>query len=101
MRRNRIRRMMRVYGGHVSGAVDPARDRHERFRVAPHAVLADVEPVHLFTRRNAQADGLLDDPEQRVAEDKDRHERGGDSNRLSTKLVKAAGVEEAALTDAV
>src|SRR5450759_2005280 len=85
----------------VSGTVDAAGYRHERFGVAPHAVLADVEPVHLFASRDAQADGLLDDPEERVAEDEHRHERSRNGNRLRAELVEAAGVEEAALTDAV
>ncbi len=44
--------------------VGAAGDRHELLRVAPHAVLADVEAVELVTLGDAQADRLLDQPEE-------------------------------------
>src|SRR5438270_11548095 len=92
---------MRVDRRRVGLAVNAARDRHERLRVTPHAVLADVEPLDLVAGADAQADGLVDDPEQAVAEREHGDERRGDGRRLRAQLVQAPGVEEAALPDAV
>src|SRR5437588_12076417 len=87
--------------GRVRWSVDAARHWHERLGVTPHAVLTDVETLHLLAGRNPQADGLLDDPEQSVAEDEDGDERSADGDRLRSQLVKAARVKQAPLTDAV
>src|SRR5947208_16937631 len=92
---------MRVDGGRIRLAVDTARHGHERFGVSPHAVLADVEALHLLTHADAQANGLLDDPEKPVAEHEHSYERRDDGNNLDAKLVEAPGVEKAALADAV
>ena len=92
---------MRVDGGEPGWPVDAAGHRHERFRVSPHAVLADVEALHLFRRRDPQADRLLDGPEESVAEDEHRGEAGRDRDRLRAQLMEAAGVEQATLADAV
>src|ERR1700732_1167209 len=92
---------MWVYSRSIRRAVDPSGHRHERFGIAPHAVLADVQAFQLFARRHAEADGLFDDPEQAVAEDEYRDERSRHGDGLRTELVKAAGVKQTALTDAV
>src|ERR1700682_5805163 len=92
---------MRIDGGRVRRAIDPARHGHERLWVTPHAVLADVQTFHLLAGGDAQADGFLDDPEEPVAEHKHSHEGSRDRDRLGSELVKAAGVEEATLADAV
>src|SRR5438477_2953337 len=85
----------------VSRAVDAARHRHERLGVTPHAVLADVQTLHLLPCRDAQTDCLLDDPEKPVAENEDGDEGGPHRDGLRTELVKAARVEKSALADAV
>ena len=64
-------------------------------------MLADIQSFHLLACADAEADGLLDDPEQAIAEHEHRHERRGDRNRLRAQLVEAAGVEKAALADGV
>src|SRR5216684_601541 len=94
-------RFVWVDGGCIRLPVDAAWHGHERLRVAPHTVLADVEAFHFLARRDAQADGLLDDPEQAVAEHENGDERCRDSDRLRPKLVEIARVEQAALADAV
>src|SRR5229473_3732018 len=94
-------RPMWVHRGGISRPVHAAWDGHERLRVSPHAVLADVEPFHLLSRRNAQADGLLDDPEESIAEHEYCCERCHHRDRLRPELVEIARVEQAALTDTV
>src|SRR5437762_14297773 len=64
-------------------------------------MLADIQAFRLLASRNAQADGLLDDPEQPVAQDEHRDEGSADGDRLRAQLVKAARVEKSALADAV
>src|SRR3954451_8161569 len=59
--------------GDLAGVVLAARDRHEALRVAPHAVLRDVEAVALLLLGDAQPVGLLDQPEHRVG---NREHRG-------------------------
>src|SRR3954466_552144 len=49
--------------GDLARVVFAARDRHEALRVAPHAVLGDVEAVALLLLGHAQAVRLLDQPE--------------------------------------
>src|ERR1700682_411248 len=92
---------MRVDRRSVRRPVDPARHRHERLWVTPHAVFADVQAFHLLARGDAQADSLLDDPEERVAEHENGDEGSANGDRLRAELAEAAGVEEAALTDAI
>src|ERR1700674_1221198 len=92
---------MRVNSRCISRTVNASGHRHERFRVAPHAVLADVEPFHLFTSGDTQADSLLDNPEQAIAEHKHCDERGSDGYRLGPQLVEAAGVEKTTRADAI
>src|SRR6266567_2232391 len=94
-------RSVRVDRRCIGRPVNAPWHRHERFGVAPHAVFADVQAFHLLARRDAEADGLLDDPEEPVAEDEHGQERCRHGDRLGTKLVQAAGVEEATLADAV
>src|SRR6266478_8724750 len=94
-------RPVRVDRRCISRPIDTTWNRHERFRVSPHAVLADVETFHLLARRDAEADRLLDDPEEREAE----HEHGREGNRhrdcLCSELAEATRVEETALAYAV
>src|SRR6266576_4944849 len=92
---------MGVYGRRVRLTVDAAWHRHERLRVTPHTVLADVQSLELFAGGHAQPDCLLDDPEEAVAEGEDSRERDHDRDRLRAKLVEAPRVEEAALAHAV
>src|SRR5258706_11463675 len=68
-------------GGAVAG--------EELLRVAPHAVLVDVETLELLARRDAEADGLLACQEHAAAGDE--HERGDDDDaeRLDAALVRA------------
>src|SRR6267143_792681 len=94
-------RPVRVDRRCISRPVDATWNRHERLRVSPHAVLADVETFHLLARRHAEADRLLDDPEERIAEDEDGREGNPDRDRLCSQLAEAAGIEETALAYAV
>src|SRR6266478_2143194 len=94
-------RPVRVDRRCISRPIDTTWNRHERFRVSPHAVLADVETFHLLARRDAEADRLLDDPEERVAEHEHGREGDRDRDRLRSKLAEAPCIEETALTYAV
>src|SRR5713226_10569325 len=94
-------RFVWVDGGCIRLPVDAAWHGHERLRVAPHTVLADVEAFHFLARRDAQADGLLDDPEQAVAEHENGDEGGRHGDRLRPELVEIARVEQAALSDTI
>src|ERR1043165_2000639 len=92
---------VRVHSRRVRLPVDPARHRHETLRITPHAVLADVEPFQLLAGRDAKSDGLLDDPEQAIAQDEDARESDHDRDRLRAELVEASRVEQATLANAV
>src|ERR1700738_4786905 len=90
-------RLVWIDCGGVRLPVHASWNRHEGLRVAPHSVLADVQTFHLLACRDTQADRLLDDPEDPVAEHEHRRERGAERDRLRPELVEAARVEEAAL----
>src|SRR5260370_8512384 len=87
--------------GRISRRVDAAWDWYKGLGVSPHAVRADVERFHLLPRRYAEADSLLDDPEEPIAEHEHRCERCDHRDRLRPELVEIARVEQAALPDAV
>src|ERR687897_803185 len=53
--------------------------RHELLRVAPHAVLDDVEPVALLLGRHAQPVDRLDGEEDREADREHARECGDDA----------------------
>src|SRR5579875_1851735 len=92
---------MRVDGRELSRTIHPTRHRHEGLRVAPHAVLADIEAFQLLGHTDTKPDRPLDQPEHGEAEGEDDNEGDGDGGRLSAKLVQASGVEEPTLADPV
>src|SRR5436190_23186877 len=59
-----------------------ARHRHELLRVAPHAVLDDVEAVTLLLRLDPQPVGRLDDEEDDERDPEHRGEGGHHAQRL-------------------
>src|SRR5436190_340723 len=73
--------------GDLAGVVLAARDRHEPLRIAPHAVLGDVETVALLLFGDTQAVGGLDQTEDRVRHTEHRGERSRDTESLDQELV--------------
>src|SRR5918994_162887 len=75
--------------------------RHELLRIAPHAVLDDVEAVSLLLRLHPQAVHRLDREEDQEAEREDERERRRDAECLHAELLEVAVVDEPRLADAV
>src|ERR1700680_4354917 len=93
--------MTRRHGDRVRVYVGSPGHRHELLGVAPHAVLADVEPVDLVALADAQADGLLDDPEEPKAEREHGDKGSAHRGSLGAELLEAARVDKATLADPV
>src|SRR5437763_11756141 len=93
---------MRVREAEMAMALGPvaAGNRDVELGIAPHAVLGDVEAGRLDVRLDANPPEPVQRPERAVRGCEREAAHREEAERLHAELVRRAGVEEAAATDA-